>query len=41
MSKMENRPIAVIVTGAGAPGIQGTLYSLSDSPQTHLIFLVY
>ena len=40
MSKMENRPIAVIVTGAGAPGIQGTLYSLKqnyDNRSFHVI----
>ena len=37
---MENRPIAVIVTGAGAPGIQGTLYSLKqnyDNRSFHVI----
>ena len=40
MSKMENRQIAVIVTGAGAPGIQGTLYSLKqnyDNRSFHVI----
>ena len=40
MSKMENRPIAVIVTGAGAPGIQVTLYSLKqnyDNRSFHVI----
>lgn len=33
-------PLRIVVTGAGAPGIRGTLFSLKDNPDSNPVYLI-